>query len=241
MSYKLHILEDNMLLLQTLEDFLSEYSYVCTLVKSGKEALEACYQNSFDLYLVDVKVPDMNGFEFLQALRHSGDRTPAIFITSLNDQESVRKGFLIGGDDYIKKPYSLSVLLAKVKVIIKRYDGVAQKVGSSEVVSAQLEAPDRCGNLRIDKDAMKVYRYDKDVGFKTKEFKLFLYLYENKNRVIAKDELFAKIWGDAFFSDGTLNVHIRKIREKIEENPNQPRLIKTIWGTGYIFETEENE
>ena len=123
MSYKLLILEDNMLLLQTLEDFLSEYSYVCTLVKSGKEALEACYQNSFDLYLVDVKVPDMNGFEFLQALRHSGDRTPAIFITSLNDQESVRKGFLIGGDDYIKKPFDLRELLLRIKAILARTKG----------------------------------------------------------------------------------------------------------------------
>jgi two-component system response regulator RegX3 len=166
---------------------------------------------------------------------------PILFISARQSDDDVLIALNIGGDDYIKKPYSLSVLLAKVKVIIKRYDGAALKTGSSDVVGEKLDGQDRCGNLRIDKDAMKVYRNEVDVGFKTKEFKLFLYLYENKNRVIAKDELFAKIWGDAFFSDGTLNVHIRKIREKIEENPNQPRLIKTIWGTGYMFETRENE
>jgi|GEM_PF-2728691 len=101
------------------------------------------------------------------------------------------------------------------------------------------EDENRCGNLRIDADAMKVYVNEKDAGFKTKEFRLFHYLYENKNRVITKDELFANIWGDIFFSDGTLNVHIRKVREKIEENPNKPKIIKTIWGTGYMFETPE--
>ena len=111
MSYKLLILEDNALLLNTLEDFLSENDYTCVLVQNGKEALKRCYEEKFDLYLLDVKVPEMNGFDFLRELRASGDRTPAIFVTSLNDQESLTQGVTLGGDDYIKKPFDLGELL----------------------------------------------------------------------------------------------------------------------------------
>lgn len=133
----------------------------------------------------------------------------------------------IGGDDYIKKPYSLSVLLAKVKVILKRYENSnIFSQDSDEITNSKCAKDNICGDIRIDVDAMKVYINETDAGLKTKEFKLFCYLYENKNKVITKDELFTKIWGDAFFSDGTLNVHIRKIREKIEEDPNNPKYIK---------------
>ena len=234
------IVDDEVELAKATCEYFEMFGLSCAVVTSFDEGILFMKNNRVKLILLDINLGKDSGFELCRALRKDTD-VPILFISARQSDDDVLIALNIGGDDYVKKPYSLSVLLAKVKVIIKRYDGVAQKVGSSDVVSTQLEAPDRCGNLRIDKDAMKVYRYDKDVGFKTKEFKLFLYLYENKNRVIAKDELFAKIWGDAFFSDGTLNVHIRKIREKIEENPNQPKLIKTIWGTGYIFETQENE
>ena len=130
----------------------------------------------------------------------------------------------IGGDDYIKKPYSLSVLLAKVKVILKRLD---EKEETTEIKRQGIE---------VDMKAMKVYLDGEEIKLKSKEFKLFAYLYENANRVVPKNELFSKVWGNEFFSDGTLNVHIRKIREKIEKDPNHPTYIKTVWGTGYIFE-----
>ena len=221
-------------------EYFEMFGLSCAVVTNSDDCVMFMENNQVKLILLDINLGNDSGFELCKALRKNTD-VPILFISARQSDDDVLIALNIGGDDYIKKPYSLSVLLAKVKVIIKRYDSAALKAGSSDAVSTQLDGPDRCGNLRIDKDAMKVYRNEEDVGFKTKEFKLFLYLYENKNRVIAKDELFAKIWGDAFFSDGTLNVHIRKIREKIEENPNQPRLIKTIWGTGYIFETQENE
>ena len=132
--------------------------------------------NQVKLILLDINLGKDSGFELCRALRKDTD-VPILFISARQSDDDVLIALNIGGDDYIKKPYSLSVLLAKVKVIIKRYDGAVLKAGSSDAVSAQLEAPDRCGNLRIDKDAMKVYRYDKDVGFKTKEFKLFFCSY----------------------------------------------------------------
>ena len=234
------IVDDEVELAKATCEYFEMFGLTCAVVTNSEDCVLFMESNQVKLILLDINLGNDSGFELCKALRKDTD-VPILFISARQSDDDVLIALNIGGDDYIKKPYSLSVLLAKVKVIIKRYDGAALKTGSSDVVGEKLAGQDRCGNLRIDKAAMKVYRNEVDVGFKTKEFKLFLYLYENKNRVIAKDELFAKIWGDAFFSDGTLNVHIRKIREKIEENPNQPRLIKTIWGTGYMFETRENE
>ncbi|UYO63014.1 response regulator transcription factor [Acetobacterium wieringae] len=240
MNWDCLIVDDEVELAKATCEYFEMFGLSCAVVTNSDDCVMFMENNQVKLILLDINLGNDSGFELCKALRKNTD-VPILFISARQSDDDVLIALNIGGDDYIKKPYSLSVLLAKVKVIIKRYDGVGQKNRSSDEVSLQSDGPDRCGNLRIDKDAMKVYRNEEDVGFKTKEFKLFLYLYENKNRVIAKDELFAKIWGDAFFSDGTLNVHIRKIREKIEENPNQPQLIKTIWGIGYMFETQENQ
>lgn len=240
MNWDCLIVDDEVELAKATCEYFEMFGLSCAVVTNSDDCVMFMENNQVKLILLDINLGNDSGFELCKALRKNTD-VPILFISARQSDDDVLIALNIGGDDYIKKPYSLSVLLAKVKVIIKRNDGVGQKNRSSDEVSLQSDGPDRCGNLRIDKDAMKVYRNEEDVGFKTKEFKLFLYLYENKNRVIAKDELFAKIWGDAFFSDGTLNVHIRKIREKIEENPNQPQLIKTIWGIGYMFETQENQ
>lgn len=117
--------------------------------------------------------------------------------------------------------------LAKVKVILKR---MVNNKNLNEKESSSIS------NINIDKDTMKVYVNKKEISLKSREFKLISYLFENKNKIVSKEEIFTNVWGNEFFSDGTLNVHIRKLREKIEENPNEPKYIKTIWGTGYILE-----
>ena len=240
MNWDCLIVDDEVELARATCEYFEMFGVTCTLVTNFEACVDFIEDNRVKLILLDINLGNDSGFELCKALRKKTD-VPILFISARQSDDDVLIALNIGGDDYIKKPYSLSVLLAKVKVIIKRYEAAGLKTGGNDGDSAQLSEQDSCGNLRIDKDAMKVYRSGKDVGFKTKEFKLFLYLYENKNRVISKDELFAKIWGDAFFSDGTLNVHIRKIREKIEENPNQPQYIKTIWGTGYMFETSKKK
>jgi two-component system response regulator RegX3 len=129
----------------------------------------------------------------------------------------------IGGDDYIQKPYSLSILMAKVKTVLKRY-----RPNYENTISF--------GSFTIDLDMEKLTESGKEIKLKAMEYKLLAYLAQNKNRTVSKEELFQKVWGDAITGEGTLNVHIRRLREKIEENPNEPRYIKTIWGTGYVFE-----
>ncbi|MBI4858600.1 MAG: response regulator transcription factor [Acetobacterium woodii] len=239
MNWDCLIVDDEVELAKATCEYFEMFGVTAAHVTNFNDCMGFMATNGVKLILLDINLGNDSGFTLCKELRKKTD-VPILFISARQSDDDVLIALNIGGDDYIKKPYSLSVLLAKVKVIIKRYDGAASKVGISEAGCSLLKEKNCCGNLRIDADAMKVYLNEKDVGFKTKEFKLFQYLYENKNRVIPKDELFAKIWGDAFFSDGTLNVHIRKIREKVEENPNKPRLIKTIWGTGYIFETQDD-
>lgn len=220
MSYKLLILEDNMLLLQTLEDFLSEYAYVCTLVKSGKEALEACYQNNFDLYLVDVKVPDMNGFEFLQALRHSGDRTPAIFITSLNDQESVRKGFLIGGDDYIKKPFDLRELLLRIKAILARTKGA---VDDWFIIDAQ---------YKLNLARKRLFQGTTELDLNRKDFELLYLLVKDRGNVVTKEMICNHLWSSSEeINEGSIRVYINNLKKIFGKES-----ILNIRGIGYRFE-----
>lgn len=239
MSWDCLIVDDEVELAKATCEYFEMFGVTCTYATNFDDCINFMKRNDIKLILLDINLGNESGFTLCKELRKKTD-VPILFISARQSDDDVLIALNIGGDDYIKKPYALSVLLAKVKVIIKRCERADLKSRSSDSIIPQSNDENRCGNLRIDRGAMKVYVGEKDAGFKTKEFRLFIYLFENRNRVITKDELFANIWGDAFFSDGTLNVHIRKVREKIEENPNKPKFIKTIWGTGYIFETPEN-
>ena len=135
----------------------------------------------------------------------------------------------IGGDDYVKKPYSLSVLLAKVKVNLKRAEQLKNVIPDQTIPSSE-------SGLKLDPSTMSVIKDGVRINLKAKEFALLKTLYDHKNTIVTKEQLFEEVWGDSFYGDGTLNVHIRKLREKLEKDPNAPEFIKTVWGTGYILE-----
>lgn len=220
MSYKILILEDNMLLLQTLEDFLGEHDYKCTLVSSGKEALKQCYEHKYDLYLLDVKVPDLSGFEFLQELRLSGDRTPAIFVTSLNDQESLTKGFMLGGDDYIRKPFDLGELLLRIKALLARTKGIVDDW------------------LMID-EAYKLNLARKRLFYKTeefdlnlKDFELLYLLVKERGKVVTKEMIHERLWSSSEeINEGSIRVYINNLKKIFGKES-----ISNIRGIGYRFE-----
>ena len=205
-------------------EYFEMFGVSCSAVETATECMDFLHKNQVDILLLDINLSQESGFDLCKKVREDY-KLPILFISARQSDDDVLIALNIGGDDYIKKPYTLSVLLAKVKVILKRYGSSTEK-----------NTVETADGFTIDYEALRVFKEGKDVGLKNKEFKLFVYLFQNKGKVITKDELFAKVWGDTFFSDGTLNVHIRKIREKIEDNPNQPRYIKTIWGVGYIFE-----
>ena len=173
------------------------------------------------MLLLDINLGDSSGFELCKELREK-TQIPILFISARTSDDDKIIALNIGGDDYIQKPYSLGVLLAKVKAVLKRY-------GQSK---AQ-EYSD--GWLTVDFYARRVLVNGSPVKLTSLEFSLLSYLIKNENRVISKQELFENVWGDKFTGDGTLNVHIRKIREAIEREPGNPTYVITVWGDGYRF------
>ena len=165
-------------------------------------------------------LPGMDGFAVCSKIREK-DNTPIIIVSAKDSKEDKLNGILLGADDYIEKPYDIDILLAKVQGIFKR------RYSTEEIV---------CGDIKLDKIGHRVYKNGEEKSLNAKEYALLLYLMENKDKVISKDELFNKIWG--FDSDSelqTLTVHIKWLREKLEDDPKKPVHIQTVWGVGYRF------
>jgi two-component system response regulator RegX3 len=175
---------------------------------------------------MDINMEDETGFLVCKKIRENSE-VPIIFISARQSDDDVLIALNIGGDDYVKKPYSLSVLLAKVKVMLKRMTAKNNLEPSKGKANKDIE---------LNGDRMSIRLKDKEIPLKAREYSLLEYLYKHRNTIVTKEALFGNVWGNEFFSDGTLNVHIRRLREKLEDNPNEPKLIKTIWGTGYMLE-----
>lgn len=223
MHYNCLIVDDETELSKMTCEYFQMFNVSCTYVETASECEEFLKENRVDVLLMDINLGDESGFNICRKIRKESE-IPILFISARQSDDDVLIALNIGGDDYIKKPYSLGVLLAKVKVTMKRM------VSREDIKTVYNET------VSINEGTMRIYVKGKEIQLKAKEFKLFKYLYEKRNVIVTKEELFNKVWGDSFFSDGTLNVHIRKLREKIEENPNEPEIIKTIWGTGYMLE-----
>ena len=193
--------------------------------------------NTTDLVLLDINLGDGSGFDVCKKLREEM-QLPILFISARQSDDDVLIALSIGGDDYIKKPYSLSVLLAKVKVNLKRIAQLKSAQGASgdTLATAEGAQPALDRGFVMDNPTMSVIIDGNSIPLKAKEYALLDCLYKHHDTIVKKEVLFDEVWGDTYFSDSTLNVHIRKLREKIEENPNEPKLIKTVWGTGYILE-----
>lgn len=224
MHYNCLIVDDEIELSNMTCEYFQMFEVSCACVENARECEEFLKENTIDILLLDINLQEESEFQLCKKIREESD-IPILFISARQSDDDVLIALNIGGDDYIKKPYTLSVLLAKVKIMMKR-------MGKSQKEETCQEA----GNVHLESSTRKVYIGEKQVLLKAKEFKLFQVLFEHRNTIVTKEELFDLVWGDAYFSDGTLNVHIRKLREKLEENPNEPKMIKTIWGTGYMLE-----
>lgn len=226
MHYNCLIVDDETDLAEMTREYFEMFDVSSACVGNGADCQKFLKENEVDILLMDINLGEESGFQLVKKIRTESD-IPILFISARQSDDDVLIALNIGGDDYIKKPYALSVLLAKVKVMLKRM--VKQSV--------EIEA-DSNERISINEETMRIIVDGKTVQLKAKEFKLFQYLYEHKNTIVTKEQLFYNVWGDYNFSDGTLNVHIRKLREKIEEVPNEPKILKTIWGTGYMMELQ---
>lgn len=223
MKYDCLIVDDEEALSKSTCQYFNMFDVKTFWAADAKACYDFLAENKTDLILLDINLGNTSGFEICKKLRNTCN-IPILFISARTSDDDVLLALNIGGDDYIQKPYSLSILLAKVKTVLKRYRGETNEV--------------TFGRFRVDLNKEKLFDNGSEVKLKSMEYKLLVYLVQNKNRLIPKEELFMNIWGDAITGDGTLNVHIRRLREKIEENPNEPRYIKTVWGTGYMFEMD---
>ncbi|MBP5655279.1 MAG: response regulator transcription factor [Clostridiales bacterium] len=223
--YNCLIVDDEVELTTMTAEYFEMFGITCSVANDRDSCLAFMAENTCDVVLLDVNLKDQSGFELCKKIREDSD-VPILFISARQSDDDVLIALNIGGDDYVKKPYSLSVLLAKVKVILRRTSGD----------HAETSASDKPSDDFIDPATMSVNIDGRHIQLKAREFALIKYLYEHKNSIVSKNDIFEAVWGDSFYSDGTLNVHIRRLREKIEEDPNNPKYIKTIWGTGYILE-----
>ncbi len=221
MKYDCLIIDDEKLLADSTAEYFNLFGVKTAIAYSASDCRDFFVENSAGLLLLDINLGDGSGFELCRELR-AKTQVPILFISARSSDDDKIVALSIGGDDYIQKPYSLGVLLAKVKVVMKRY-------GQKE---AAQYTDDR---LRVDFAAKQVWVEDRPTKLTSLEFKLLAYLIQNAGKVVSKQELFEKVWEDRFTGDGTLNVHIRKIREAIERDPGDPQYIRTVWGDGYLF------
>lgn len=223
MRYDCLIVDDEQVLAETTCEYLNMFDVRTAYVTSAEECERFLEEHETSLILLDINLGGMSGFELCKKLRQTTD-IPILFISARSSDDDVLIALNIGGDDYIYKPYTLSVLLAKVKAVLRRYSGTA----ATDILEF--------GQVKIDCELGRVYVRGKEVKLKAMELKLLTYLARNKGKIVSKEELFRNVWEDAFTGNGTLNVHIRHLREKIEEDPKNPQHIITAWGTGYVLE-----
>lgn len=225
MKYDCLIVDDEEALADSTCEYFNMFDVKTAVVYTKSQCLEFFGENQAEMILLDINLGNDSGFALCKELREK-IQVPILFISARTSDDDVLIALNIGGDDYIKKPYSLSILLAKVKAVLRR-----QKLSNVRDLFEDrgLVVDFKTSRASLDGTLLKL---------KTMEYQLLEYLVQNVNRIIPKEELFRNVWKDAITGDGTLNVHIRRIREKIEENPNDPKRIKTIWGTGYVYEEE---
>ena len=226
MHYECLIIDDERVLADSTAEYFNLFGVQTFAVYSALECRRFFDENEAELVLLDINLGDGSGFELCKELRRKTE-IPILFLSARTSDDDKIIALNIGGDDYIQKPYSLGVLLAKVKVVLKRY-GQSACGGHSDGGYSD-------GRLAVDPCAKQVSVDGKPVKLTALEYKLLSYLIRNADRVVSKRELFEKVWEDRFTGDGTLNVHIRKIREAIEREPGNPEYIITAWGDGYRF------
>ena len=225
MKFNCLIVDDEKMLADSTAEYFNLFGVKTAVTYGADECREFFKKNSAELILLDINLGDGSGFGLCKKLRAETD-IPILFISARTSDDDKIIALNIGGDDYVQKPYSLGVLLAKVKAVLKRFGGAKIKEYSDGYLTVNFETKQVCVNGCA-------------VKLTSLEFKLLAYLIENKGKVISKRELFEKVWQDKFTGDGTLNVHIRRLREAIERNANAPEYIQTIWGDGYKFDSQK--
>lgn len=225
---KILIIEDEEAIADLEKDYLELNDFKVSIENSGDRGLTTALAEDFDLIILDLMLPGMDGFEICKKVREHKD-VPILMVSAKKDDIDKIRGLGLGADDYLTKPFSPSELVARVKAHMSRYNRlVGTHAKENDIVEIR--------GIRIDKTARRVFVNEVERTFTTKEFDLLTFLAENPNHVFTKEELFREIWDmDSIGDIATVTVHIKKLREKIETDTSKPQYIETIWGVGYRF------
>ncbi len=228
MKKKILIIEDEVSIAELQRDYLEINGFDAQIEKTGNGGLARALKEDFDLLILDLMLPNIDGFEICRKVREVKN-IPVLMVSARKEDIDKIRGLGLGADDYITKPFSPSELVARVKAHLARYErlvGCAEKKNQKIIIR----------NFEIDKESRRVWYENNEIIFTGKEFDVFVFLAENPNRVFSREELFDKIWGmDACGDISTVTVHIKKVREKVEIDSSKPQYIETIWGIGYRF------
>ncbi len=220
------IIEDDKSISEILKDYLEMSGYEVKCVFDGDSGLECIKNEDFDLIILDLMLPQKDGFDILKEISDT-KQIPVLIVSAKCEETFKIKGLNLGADDYITKPFGMGELVARVNSHIKTYERFNHSSKTKMI---------KAGTLSIDKQDRRVYINDKEIFLTQKEFELFLFLAENPNRVFSKEELFERVWGyDSVTDASTITVHIARIREKISASCENGQYIETVWGAGYRF------
>lgn len=225
---KILVIEDDISIAELKRDYLEINNFSVDIETDGNSGLRSALGKEYDLILLDLMLPGIDGFEILKRIRKN-KLTPVVIVSARKEDIDKIRGLGLGADDYITKPFSPGELVARVKAHIARFERLTN---NSDFINEKVEI----GEISIDIIARKVLINEKEIYLTVKEFDLLWLLCKNPNKVFSKEELFEKIWGwDPIGDITTVTVHIRKLREKIERDPSNPQYIETIYGSGYRF------
>lgn len=225
------IIEDDISIAEIERDFLEIEGFETEIVQDGAAGCRMAVSNDYDLILLDLMLPGMNGLDICRTIRKEVD-IPILMVTArIEDTDKIR-GLGLGADDYISKPFYPPELVARVKSNLAQYERLKAKSSQTANRDTILEI----GSIRINRSTHRAYVGETEVELKNKEYELLVFLMENNDIVFSKERLYERIWGmDAFGDLKTVAVHINRLREKIEENPQEPTYLQTVWGAGYRF------
>lgn len=225
---KLFVLEDDAAIGMGLSYSLKNEGYDVTVAKNVKSAYEILNKETFSLYILDLTLPDGSGYDVCREIKKSGD-FPVIFLMAYDDEVNVVMGLELGADDYISKPFRVKELLARIKSVLRRYS----KDSPDGIVSV--------GSIKVNTNEAKIYKNGAEIILTAMEYKLLLIFINNRGKVLSRQRLLEDIWDVAgdFVNDNTLTVYIKRLRDKIEEDPAKPQIIKTVRGLGYIIDDEK--
>ena len=227
MAKKVLVVDDEKLIVKGIRFSLEQDGMDVDCAYDGEEALAMARANEYDMILLDIMLPKMDGFEVCQAIREFSDM-PIVMLTAKGDDMDKILGLEYGADDYITKPFNILEVKARIKAIMRRTYGPREKKETTSVIVK--------GNLRLDCDSRRLFIHDKEVNLTAKEFDLLELLVKNENKVYSREDLLGLVWGKDYPGDvRTVDVHVRRLREKIEANPSEPKYVHTKWGVGYYY------